>query len=121
MNTSQTVQSEDHVMEGVGAGGRFENYLWFELGTEASEVQFSLKCVHLPLGTKVGFFCSYPGPKPVIYLPPTAVVTTPAFTTGMITFVPANFKGYIYYYAEFSQQPPADASIQLQAAYFSGS
>jgi hypothetical protein len=120
MNTLQTVQSKNHPIEGIEAGGRYQNYMWFEQGAEASEVQFSLKCLNLPLGTRVGFFCSDPGPSPVIYLPPTAVIATPSFTIGIMTFVPANFTGYIYYYAEFSQQPPADASIQLQAAFPAG-
>lgn len=117
MNAFKTVQSENNTIEGIEAGFRYENYMQYEQGPEASEIQFFLKCMNLPLGTVIGFYCPEPGPDPMISLPPTVVTAGPGFVAGMMSYVPANFSGKIYYYAEFRVTPPANASLQLYAAY----
>jgi hypothetical protein len=75
-----------------------------------------LVCDNLPVGTVIGFYCPNEGPVPPISLPPVRV-TNSHFIAGVMSDVPANFSGTIYYYAEFYTQPPANASIRLQAAY----
>jgi hypothetical protein len=95
----------------------YKNHIHYEQGIEAANIQFSLICKNLPIGTVVGFKSDTPGPQPPILLPPTTVISSPSFITGMISFVPANYSCDITYYAEFNKQPPSDASITLQAAY----
>ncbi len=117
MSLLKIVVSENDILKDVAVGQRMGDFMYYQQGDEASLIQFTLKCLNFPLGTIVGFYCSVPGPVPMIELPPTPVLTSPSFVTGMECFVPAKFEGYIYYYAEFKQPPPASARFQLQAAY----
>jgi hypothetical protein len=107
--------SKSHILE-------FSNYIYkgsveYEQGNEAGEMEFMLKCTNLPVGTIVGFSCGQGGPIPPINLPPTVVTTYPTFVTGLMSYVPANFEGVIYYYGDFKETPPADAKITLQIFY----
>lgn len=117
MSLLKIVLSENDSVKDAAVGERLGQFMYYEQGTEASLIQFTLKCLNFPLGTIVGFYCSEPGPVPMIELMPTAVMTYPSFAIGLECFVPANFKGTIYYYAEFKQPPPANVKFQLQAAY----
>jgi len=94
---------------------QYEDSVLFDMGDEAAQVTFTLLCQNIPQGTTIGFSCGSPGPNPPIYLPPTKVETYPVFTTGIVSDVPANFEAMITYWANFEQQPPANASLTLQA------
>jgi hypothetical protein len=93
--------------------------LFYEQGTEASEIMFTLICKNLPVGCKVSLSAGVPGPSPEIYLQPTVVTTYPTFVTGIICQVPANYASDIYFNLE---APPGvtdlgNASITIQASY----
>jgi len=89
----------------------------YDQGSEAAEVQFSLICTNVPLGSTVGFSSNTSGPNPPIVLPPTKVITYPSFIVGMLSYVPANYTAVITVAGDFSEPPPANTSIDLQAAY----
>jgi hypothetical protein len=89
----------------------------YDQGSEAAEVQFSLMCKNVPVGSIVGFSSDKPGPTPPIYLPPTKVISYPSFAVGETSYVPANYTCIITVEGTFSQTPPPDVSIELQAVY----
>ena len=111
------VKSQTTKMEGAAANVRIENKMDYDQGTESSKIQFTLICQNIPKGSVIGFRSNEPGPNPPIDLPPTTVVTYPAFTTGIMCQVPANYKCVITYYAVLKDVPPPGAQITLQAAY----
>lgn len=96
---------------------RVEGKMYYEQGTEGSQILFTLICSGLPVGTVVGFKADKPGPNPPIELYPTTVVTYPSFVTGIVCNVPAGYEATIVYYADFKQAPPPDARMTLQASY----
>jgi hypothetical protein len=117
MTTSlKATLGENHSVGHVTAGFRYENSMLYQQGDQGGRMQFMLVCDNLPLGTVVGFYCPDPGPVPPISLPP-VTVTNAHFIAGVMSEVPANFSGTIYYFADFNTQPPADARIRLQVAY----
>jgi hypothetical protein len=93
--------------------------MYYEQGTEASQIQFTIICTNVPKGTKVSFSAGAAGPTPPIYLEPTVVSTYPSFTTGVICSVPKNYESTIF----FNLEAPAGvtdlstATVQIQAAY----
>lgn len=99
---------------------QFQFEVNYDQGSEAAEVQFALVCKNVPLGSTVGFSSDKPGPTPPINLPPTTVISYPSFVVGEISSVPANYACIITVRGTFSQTPPPDVSIDLQAAYLAG-
>lgn len=93
--------------------------MYYEQGTEASQIQFTIICTNVPKGTKVSFSAGAAGPVPPIYLEPTVVSTYPSFTTGVICSVPKDYESNIF----FNLEAPAGvtdlstATVQIQAAY----
>ncbi len=84
----------------------------YDQGDSASKIRFELQCTNLPLGSMVGFRCDKPGPSPIITLQD-EVSELPVYTTALMSFVPADYKGSITIYAGFRQPPPAGASFSL--------
>lgn len=115
MSKLEITHNESHSLE--SGGDRVEFKLFYQQGPSWGRVQFSLICYKIPIGSTVGFSSGKPGPMPPINLYPTIVTSSPSFVTGMVSDVPADYDAEITYYVIFSQAPPADASIQLQAAY----
>ncbi|GGX14262.1 hypothetical protein [Aquimarina muelleri] len=93
--------------------------MYYEQGTEAAKIQFTIICENVPIGSTVSFSAGAPGPIPPINLDPTVVSTGPSFTTGIVADVPANYVSDIY----FNLQAPAGvkdlskAKVSIQAAY----
>jgi hypothetical protein len=93
--------------------------MYYEQGTDASDIQFTIICTNVPIGTKISFSAGAPGPLPPIYLQPTQVSTFPSFITGVKCSVPANYESDIY----FNLEAPAGvtdlstATVDIQAAY----
>jgi hypothetical protein len=115
MKKAIITHSEENKIENSAV--RIEGEMQYDQGSEGALMQFSLICKNLPIGTIVGFYSNTPGPVPPIELPPTTVSYYPSFVVGMESQVPANYQCILTYYADFKQAPPANASIQLQAAY----
>lgn len=93
--------------------------MYYEQGTEASQIQFTIICTNVPKGTKVSFSAGAAGPVPPIYLEPTVVSTYPSFTTGVVCSVPKNYESNIFFNLEAPAGTPNlnDATVQIQAAY----
>ena len=119
MSKLEITHSNSHLLGGGNESAEFK--LFYQQGTESGLIQFSLICRNVPVGSTIGFSSDKPGPNPPIYLSPTTVSSSPSFVTGMVSEVPANYEAEITYYVIFSQTPPPDASIQLQAAYIATS
>jgi hypothetical protein len=96
---------------------QLNGYMEYDQGEEGSNIQFTIVCSNVPIGSTVSFNCPEAGPQPPINLPPTQVITFPSFTTGIVTYVPANFTGTISYKVIAGQRLPEDARVTLQAAY----
>lgn len=93
--------------------------LYYEQGTEASAIQFTLKCVNIPIGSTVSFSAGAGGPNPPIYLAPTTVSTGPSFTAGIECDVPANYKSDIFVNISAPKGVTNldGAKVTIQAAY----
>ena len=92
--------------------------MFYDEGDMAAVIQFTIKCMNVPVGTKVSFSAGAPGPVPAIFLPP-VTVTSLNFITGIQCQVPAYYVSSIYYNLEL---PPgivdiSTATVTLQAAY----
>lgn len=93
--------------------------MYYEQGKEGGQIQFTIICENVPVGSTVSFSAGAPGPDPAIKLDPTIVSTGPSFTTGIVSNVPANYVSDIY----FNLQAPegvkdlANAKVSIQAAY----
>jgi hypothetical protein len=93
--------------------------MYYEQGEDASQMEFTIICTNVPIGTKVSFSAGAAGPIPPIFLQPTTVSTFPSFTTGIVCQVPANYVSDIYFNLE---APPGvtnldNAKVQIRAAY----
>jgi len=114
MSKLNITHSKNHLLSGDSAREEFK--LSYEQGEEGGRVQFSLVCNNIPVGSTVGFSADKPGPDPPIYLPPTLVTIFPAFITGIVSQILANYAAEITYYVVFSQTPTSGASVEFQAA-----
>jgi hypothetical protein len=113
----KTVQIQSGEVSAVKqTGDKITKSMYYEQGTEGSEILFTLICNKLPVGSVVSFHCPDAGPNPPINLPDTVVSASPSFVTGMKTEVPPNFAGTIYYSVTLTQAPPPDANMYLQAS-----
>ncbi len=93
--------------------------LYYEQGDEASTVQFTLKCLNIPIGSTVSFAAGAGGPNPPISLSPTIVSTGPSFTTGVECDVPAGYKSDIFVNVSAPKGVTNldNAKVTIQAAY----
>jgi hypothetical protein len=85
--------------------------------SEAGEMEFTLKCKDIPIGSTLTMSADTRGPVPPIYLPPTVVSTYPAFNTGIVAEVPANYRSKISFELFSIDKPPAGSRVTFQAAY----
>jgi hypothetical protein len=93
--------------------------LYYEQGIEASTIQFTIKCLNVPVGSTISFSAGVGGPNPPIYLAPTVVSTGPSFTTGVECDVPANYVSDIYVNVSAPKGVTNlnNAKVTIQAAY----
>lgn len=86
-------------------------------GAQAAEMQISIVCSNVPIGSAVQFCCGKPGPNPIIYLPITTV-TNNNVTISIRTYVPANFTSDIFaFYWSNGHAPLPGFNIKLEALY----
>lgn len=93
----------------------FTTTLHYEQGNMGETVHFFLSCNHLPIGSRVSFASDAAGPNPPIFIPEVVVTTSPSFTVGIISNVPAGYSANLTIRAWFPQAPSRDASIRLSA------
>jgi hypothetical protein len=89
-------------------------------GSEASAMEFSIKCTNIPIGSRVSFFAPVPGPVPPIALDWTTVSTYPSFSSGIESDVPAGYISDVYFNMEAPEgvkELPDGAKIAIQAFY----
>jgi len=93
--------------------------LFYEQGTEAGLMEFTIKCLNVPINTKVSFAAGVSGPIPPIQLKETPVSTYPSFNTGVECQVPAGYVSEIYFNLEAPQGVTElpDAKVTIQATY----
>ncbi|WP_118951553.1 hypothetical protein [Taibaiella helva] len=90
------------MMRGNGTN-KLNGIMLYEQGPEAGEIRFVIQYQNLPKGATVAPECGIPGPQPPIVLTPTIVSTFPAFTTGLVSSIPARYAGTIYFTAVAGQ------------------
>ncbi|MBB3053760.1 hypothetical protein [Mucilaginibacter gotjawali] len=93
--------------------------LFYQQGTEAGTMEFTIKCVNVPIDTVVSFSAGKAGPVPPIQLKETKVSTYPSFNTGIECQVPANYESDIYFnlVAPSGVTSLPDAKVTIQATY----
>lgn len=92
--------------------------LYYEQGEDGCNIQFTVICTNVPVGTTISFSAGAPGPVPAIFLEPTTVSTSPSFITGVVCNIPPNYVSDIY----FNLRAPigsdlTTAKVEIQAAY----
>jgi hypothetical protein len=104
----------------TNAGAReMEAVMNYEQGPEGRAMYFTLTATNVPKGSAIGLNCDVKGAQPPLVMPPTLVSTSPAFTTGLVSEVPAGFAGPIKFFAKFPAgiEGPIGASLRLQVAF----
>jgi hypothetical protein len=93
--------------------------MYYEQGTDASRIQFTIICTNVPKNSIISFSAGAAGPVPPIYLEPTTVSTYPSFTSGVVCNVPANYASDIYFNLQAPQGVTdlSTATVEIQAAY----
>jgi hypothetical protein len=86
----------------------------YQEGDATLDIYFMVICTNLPIGSEVSFQCPDPGPVPAIKLPPTRVTSNP-FNAGLISEVPAGFKGFVTVKYTLPYDPPPGWQIELAA------
>ncbi|WP_118974296.1 hypothetical protein [Taibaiella koreensis] len=95
--------------------------MFFEMGDESADIQFTIVCTNVPVGCTVSFSAGTPGTNPAIYLPPTPVTAFPNFSAGLTCSVPAGYVSDIYYNLVVPQGLDiSNARINIMAAYTTG-
>lgn len=90
----------------------------YDQGTIGSQMQVMVVTENVPIGSYVTFIAANPGPTPPLYLPPTKVTIYSKFSTGIVTYIPANWKSEIT--TTVTAPPGSDlssAKVSLQATY----
>ncbi|WP_118951555.1 hypothetical protein [Taibaiella helva] len=100
---------------------RWKTTFAYNQGDTARQMSFSMKCNNIPSGTTVSFDSdNATGPNPPIKLDKTTV-TDGNGSYGIVTQVPAGYKGNISFCFYTKDTPPANSSIVFTASYLEGS
>ncbi len=97
---------------------KLNGIMLYEQGPEAGNIQFTIQCQNVPLDATVELECGIPGPQPPIVIPVTRVSRIPVFIAGVVSEIPANYTGTIYFTAVLSRgvfEP--EMTLQVKAAH----
>ena len=94
-----------------------KNALYFEMGSEADEIWFSIACTNLPLGCTISLSGGAPGTNPALYLAPTTVATSPKFRAGVKCWVPAGYESDICFNLVVPSGDISHATVKIEAMY----
>jgi hypothetical protein len=102
-------------------GRRWKTTFTYAQGDTERQMNFSLNCSNIPVGSMVAFSSdNAAGPNPPILLDKTKVSDSNG-SYGIASLVPAGYKGNISFEFLYNGVPPADSSITFQAYYLDGS